>query len=64
MRKIILAGIVVMAGLAVVWSMSTLAKTKIATDGAATGASAAISPHEIMVRQGKTLPVQYWADPF
>ena len=23
-----------------------------------------LSPHEIMVRQGRSLPVKYWADPF
>jgi ABC-type branched-subunit amino acid transport system permease subunit len=25
---------------------------------------AAVSPHEIMVKQGRILPVEYWADPF
>jgi hypothetical protein len=23
-----------------------------------------VSPHEIMVKQGRSLPVEYWADPF
>jgi hypothetical protein len=25
---------------------------------------APVSPHEIMVKQGRILPVEYWADPF
>jgi hypothetical protein len=25
---------------------------------------APVSPHEIMIKQGRTLPVEYWAHPF
>jgi hypothetical protein len=65
MRKhIILGCIVIVTAIAVVWSMSTLAKPKIAGNVEATEASAPISPHEIMVRQGANLPVEYWTDPF
>ena len=61
MRKlIVLAGIAVIAAVAVVWSMSTLATPKIGVSEA----SATLAPHDIMVRQGKGLPLQYWADPF
>jgi hypothetical protein len=65
MRKIIIvAGIVALAALAAVWSMSTLAKPKGAGKVEATEASAPVSPHEIMVRQGKDVQIEYWADPF
>ena len=65
MRKIIvLAGIAVIATVAVVWSMSTFATPKIADKVEVSEASAPLAPHEIMVRQGKGLPVEYWADPF
>jgi hypothetical protein len=30
----------------------------------ATGASAPVSPHEIMVKQGTSIPVEYFAHPF
>jgi hypothetical protein len=59
MRKfIILTAIVAIALTAVVWSISTLARPKFA--GKVEGASAPISAHEIMVKHGKTLPVESW----
>ena len=65
MRKIIIiGGIVAVAAVAVVWSMSTLAKPKGAGKSEATEASAPISPHDIMVRQGKDVQIEYWAHPF
>jgi len=65
MRKlIIVTGIVALAALAAVWSMSTLAKPKGAGKVEATEASAPISPHQIMVKQGKDVQIEYWADPF
>ena len=65
MRKIVvLAGIVAVAALAAVWSVSTYAKPKGGNKIEAAAVSAAVSPQEIMVRQGKNVPVEYWADPF
>jgi hypothetical protein len=59
MYKIMFAGIAALAAIAVVWSVSTLAKPKFGTE-----ASAPMAPHEIMVKQGNSLPVEYWAHPF
>jgi hypothetical protein len=56
-----------MAAVAVIafaWSISTLARPKIAGKEEATEASAPISPHDITVKQGNILPVEYWAHPF
>ena len=65
MRKIIIiGGIVAVAAVAAIWSMSTLAKSKIAGKVEATGASATISPHDIMLQQGKDVQIEYWAHPF
>ena len=65
MRKIIIiGGIVAVVAVAGVWSMSTLAKSKIAGKVEATEASAPISPHDIMVKQGKDVQIEYWAHPF
>jgi Rieske Fe-S protein len=63
MRKIIIiGGIVAVAALAAVWSMSTLATPK--DTGKVQAASAPISPHDIMVKQGKDVQIEYWAHPF
>jgi hypothetical protein len=65
MRKIIfLAAIAAIAATAAVWSIVTFARPKVAGHVQATEASAPVSPHEITVKQGKSLPVEYWADPF
>ena len=65
MRKIIIiGGIVVVAAVAAIWSMSTLAKSKIAGKVEATQASAPISPHDIMIQQGRDIQIEYWAHPF
>ena len=65
MRKIIIiGGGVAVAAVAVIWSMSTLAKSKIVGKVEATEASAPISPHDIMVKQGKDVQIEYWAHPF
>jgi hypothetical protein len=56
-----------MAAVAVIafaWSMSTLARPKIASEEEATEASAPISPHEMTIKQGNSLPVEYWSHPF
>jgi hypothetical protein len=65
MRKIIIiGGIVAVAVVATIWSMSTLAKSKITAKVGATEASAPISPHDIMVKQGRDVQIEYWAHPF
>jgi hypothetical protein len=65
MRKIIiLAAIAIIVATAAVWSIATFAKSKVAGHVQATETSAPVSPHEIMVRQGRSLPVEYWAHPF
>jgi hypothetical protein len=53
MRKFMtVAGIVVIAAIALAWSRPTKVETMIS--------AAPISPGEIMVKQGKTLPVENW----
>ncbi len=65
MRKSILfAAIVVVTATAAVWSIATFARSKGAGPVQATETSAPVSPHEIMVKQGRTLPAEYWAHPF
>jgi hypothetical protein len=59
MRKlIILTAMVAIAVTAIVWSIGTVARPKFAGNVADTAAP--ISPHELMVKQGKTLPVEFW----
>jgi hypothetical protein len=61
MRKIIiLAAIAVIAATAAVWSIATFARSKVAGPVQATETSAQVSPHEIMIKQGRNLPVEYW----
>jgi hypothetical protein len=65
MRKIILlAAIAVIAATAAVWSIVTFARPKTALYVQSTEERAPVSPHEIMIKQGRSLPVEYWADPF
>jgi len=65
MRKSILfVAIVVVTATAAVWSIATFARSKGAGPVQATETSAPVSPHEIMVKQGRSLPVEYWAHPF
>jgi hypothetical protein len=65
MRKIavLAATAAVIAGAAGLWSTATFDKPKVAGHVQATEAPP-VSPHEIMVKQGRILPVEYWADPF
>jgi len=59
MRKlIILAVIVVIATTAVAWSITTVTGPKFA--GKTEETSALVSPHEIMRKQGRVLPVESW----
>ena len=59
MRKmIILTAMVAIAVGAVIWSIAPVAKPKFA--GKVENASEPLSPHEITVKQGKTLPAEFW----
>ena len=61
MRKMIIFAVVaVIAATATVWSIATFARSKVAGPVEATETSAPLSPHEIMVKQGRNLPVEYW----
>jgi flagellar basal body-associated protein FliL len=65
MRKIILLAVIaVIAATATVWSIVTFAKPKTAVHVQSTEERRPVSPHEIMIKQGRSLPVEYWADPF
>ena len=65
MRKIIVAtAIVAVVAIAGVWSISTLARPKLAGNIEASQTSSPVSPHEITIRQGKVIPTEYWAHPF
>ena len=57
-KRFILAAIAAAVAIAAVWSVSTLARPKV------TEASAPVTPHHIMVKQGNSLPVEYWAHPY
>jgi hypothetical protein len=64
MRKIIsLAAIAAIVGTVASWTIAMHVRSKAAPVQAAE-ASAPVSPHEIMVRQGNSIPVEYWAHPF
>jgi len=65
MRKIIIFAVVaVIVAATAVWSIATFARSKLAGPVQATDTSAPVSPHEIMVKQGRSLPAEYWAHPF
>ena len=53
-------GVTAVAAIAGAWSMSH----KTASKGAPTEVLAPMSPHDMMVKQGSSLPVEYWAHPF
>ena len=61
-KRIILVAMAAVAVIAFAWSIST--RQKIAGKEEATEAAASISPHDITVKQGNILPVEYWAHPF
>ena len=61
MRKmIIFAAVAVIVATATVWSIATFARSKVAGSVEATETSAPVSPHELMIKQGRNLPVEYW----
>ena len=59
-KRLVLAAVAAVAAIAVVWSVTTLAKPK----GGALEASAPVSSHDIMVRQGSSLPFEFWSPPY
>ena len=63
-RMVILAAMAVIAAATVIWSIAIFSKPKAVANLQATDTPAPVSPHEIMVKQGKVLPVEYWAHPF
>ena len=65
MRKVIgLAAVAAIVVTATVWSVVTFIKSHAATHVQTTETSAPVSPHDIMVKQGKSLPTEYFAHPF
>lgn len=63
-RLIILAAMAVIVAAIAIGSIAIFAKPKAVADLPATDTPAQVSPHEIMIKQGKVLPVEYWAHPF
>ena len=58
-KRFVLAAVAAVAAIAVVWSVTTLDKPKAPLE-----ASAPVSPHDIMVTQGSSLPVEFWSHPY
>jgi hypothetical protein len=63
-RILVLAAMAVIAATTAIWSIAIFAKPKVVGDLPATDTSASVSPHEMMIKQGRTIPVEYWAHPF
>ena len=63
-KRIILAAMAAAAVIVFTWSISTLARPKVAGKDEVTETSAPISPHDITVQQGNMQPLEYWAHPF
>jgi len=57
---IIFAAVALIVATAAVWSIATFARSKVAGPVEATETSAPVSPHEMMIKQGRNLPVEYW----
>ena len=67
MRKIVVLAAIaaLIAAAAGIWSTATFDRPKVAGNVQATEAPGMpVSPPEIMVKPGRSLPVEYWADPF
>jgi hypothetical protein len=65
MRKIIpLAGIIVLAAIAVLWSKSISSRAQTGTPVEQTQAPAALSPLELMIKRGNSLPVEHAIEPY
>ena len=59
-KRIIFAVVALIVATAAVWSIATFARSKVAGPVEATETSAPVSPHELMIKQGRNLPVEYW----
>ena len=64
MRKIILLAAVAVIAATAVGSIVTFSRPKTAFHLQSTEERASVSPHEIMIKQGGTIPVEAWAHPF
>ena len=66
MRKIVVPAAIaaLIAAAAGIWSTATFDAPKVGHVQATEAPGAPVSPHEIMVKQARSLPVEYWADPF
>jgi hypothetical protein len=56
--------VVAVAAIVLAWSISPLARLKIAGNQQPTETSAPISSQDMTIKQGNVLPVEYWAHPF
>ena len=64
-NHIILAAIAVLASLTAVAAIAGWSKShNTAGKGQPTNAAASVSPHDIMVKQGNSLPAEYWMHPY
>jgi hypothetical protein len=63
MRKITSLAVAAIVGSVTFWTIATHVKSN-AAHVQATEASGPVSLHEIMVKQGKSIPVEYFAHPF
>ena len=65
MHKILVAGLAALAAIVSVWSLSNLVSPKMFSKLEATeAATAPMAPHGIMVKQDRSLPAEYFPDPF
>ena len=64
MRKVVVVLTAIAAATTIgVWSASTVAKSRVGK-AEVVAASAAIAPHELMGKLGRSIPAEYWAHPF
>jgi hypothetical protein len=63
-KRIILAAMAALALVGIVWSVVHAGHPNVVGKGEPAEASAPVSPHDEMVKQGNSLPVEYWAHPF
>jgi hypothetical protein len=64
MRKVVVVLTAIAAATAIgIWSAATVAKSRV-EKAEVVAASAAIAPHELMMKLGRSIPAEYWAHPF
>ena len=64
MRKTVILGVIVALAAIAAWSVSTVARPKLAGKIETTETSAPISPHDLTVIHGRGFPIEEWKDPF